>query len=221
MPVASTPTTRRVRVARSAAAIPTSETISCVASPVTGVRRRIGQRAAIRTSARSARWRSTMWRAMCSASSSTSSASPITTSSIASSNSSGKRDMWTPFWPRVEVDGAVDLRGHDRLGRSPRRRRIAFVTPVTPARVRAERAPRAPRPGDRREQVGVAHAVTLATSCRPTSPASSRSRATTCARRSRPCRGSRRRCCASTPSPSSASALPRHDRRARRASSSG
>src|SRR2546427_682462 len=41
-----------------------------------------------------------MCRAMCSASSSTRKASPITTSSIASSKSSGKRDMWTPFCAR-------------------------------------------------------------------------------------------------------------------------
>ena len=42
MPVASTPTTRRVR-SRDAAAIPISVTISCVESFVTGVSRRIGQ----------------------------------------------------------------------------------------------------------------------------------------------------------------------------------
>ena len=59
IPVASTPTTRRERVPV-AAAIPISETISCVTRPVTGVRRRSGQRATIRTSARSAPWRSTI-----------------------------------------------------------------------------------------------------------------------------------------------------------------
>ena len=61
IPVASTPTTRRAP-ASVAAAIPISETISWVARPVTGVRRRSGQRATIRTSARSACWRSTIWR---------------------------------------------------------------------------------------------------------------------------------------------------------------
>ena len=53
IPVASTPTTRR-EPCSVAAAIPISETISCVGSPVTGVMRRIGQRAVIRTSARTA-----------------------------------------------------------------------------------------------------------------------------------------------------------------------
>ena len=59
IPVASTPTTRREPSAV-AAAMPISETISCVGSPVTGVTRRIGQRALMRTSARTARCRSTM-----------------------------------------------------------------------------------------------------------------------------------------------------------------
>ena len=54
MPVASTPTTRRVPVAE-AVAIPISETISCVGSSETGVRRAIGYEATIFTSARSAR----------------------------------------------------------------------------------------------------------------------------------------------------------------------
>ena len=80
-----------------AAAIPTSETISCVESLLTGVVRRTGQRAVIRASARSALWRPTMCWAMCSASASMCSASLPTTASIASSNSSGKRDMCTPF----------------------------------------------------------------------------------------------------------------------------
>ena len=53
IPVASTPTTRRAPCSV-AAAMPISETISCVGRPVTGVVRRIGQRAVIRTSARSA-----------------------------------------------------------------------------------------------------------------------------------------------------------------------
>ena len=51
IPVASTPTTR-LAVLAVAAAIPIRETISCVGRPVTGVTRRIGQRAVIRTSAR-------------------------------------------------------------------------------------------------------------------------------------------------------------------------
>jgi hypothetical protein len=70
IPVASTPTTRRTR-APFAAAIPISDTISCVCRPVTGVRRRWGQPATIRTSARSAFWRSTIWVAIRSASAST------------------------------------------------------------------------------------------------------------------------------------------------------
>ena len=92
MPVASTPTTR-LEPCSVAAAIPISETISCVGRPVTGVIRRIGQRAVILTSARRARWRSTIRRAITSATSSTIRASPRTASPIASSNSSGKRDM--------------------------------------------------------------------------------------------------------------------------------
>ena len=79
--------------------MPIRPTSSCVGSPLTGVSRAMGYRAAIRTSARPARCRSTIRRATCSASSSTSDASSSTTVSIASSNSSGKRDMWTPFWP--------------------------------------------------------------------------------------------------------------------------
>ena len=58
MPVASTPTARRVPCS-DAAAMPQSVTISCVARPVTGVRRWIGHCARIQTSARSAPWRST------------------------------------------------------------------------------------------------------------------------------------------------------------------
>ena len=87
------------RAAVAAAAMPISETISCVASSGHGrACAASGQRAVIRTSARRAPCRATMCRAMCSASSSTrqrlADARPR---SIASSKSSGKRDMWTPF----------------------------------------------------------------------------------------------------------------------------
>src|SRR5881296_1217171 len=79
-----------------------------------------------------------MWRAMCSASSSTRNASPITTSSIASSNSSGKRDMWTPFWAgsRSTVES---ISAETSFSAPPQRRRIAFDTPCTPARERPSR----------------------------------------------------------------------------------
>ena len=56
---ASTPTTRRT-CCGDAAAIPISVAISCVGRPLTGVRRSSGYCASIRTSARSASWRSTM-----------------------------------------------------------------------------------------------------------------------------------------------------------------
>jgi hypothetical protein len=132
IPVASTPTTRRVRSAVDSA-IPISETISWVVSPVTGVVRRKGQRATILTSARSARCRCTIWEAIRSASASTRSPSPSTTSSIASSNSSGKRDMWTPFWSR-ERSTVQAISADMRISCDPRRMRMALWTPVTPAR---------------------------------------------------------------------------------------
>ena len=132
IPVASTPTARRVPVS-DAAAMPQSVTISCVARFVTGVRRWIGHCARIQTSARSAPWRSTTRLAMCSASTSTRSASRSTTSSIASSKSSGKRDMWTPFWSaaRSTVQSITAAITVEAL---PRRMRTAFWTPETPAR---------------------------------------------------------------------------------------
>ena len=132
IPVASTPTTRRTR-SPAAAAIPISDTISCVGRPLTGVSRRSGQRAAMCTSARSASCRSTMCRAMCSASTSIRSPSPRTSASIASSKSSGKRDMCTPFWsrPRSTVQS---ISAAISISWSPRRMRIAFCTRVTPAR---------------------------------------------------------------------------------------
>src|ERR687886_1725507 len=74
-----------------------------------------------------------MWRAMCSASASTSSASPITTSSIASSKSSGKRDMCTPFWlaSRSTVHSiSAEISFSTPLCDS----RIALLIPVTPTR---------------------------------------------------------------------------------------
>src|SRR6188472_445658 len=132
IPVASTPTTRRAP-APFDTAIPISETISCVCRPVTGVRRRCGQPATIRTSARSAFWRSTICVAIRSASASTWSPSPRTTSSIAWSKSSGKRDMWTPFWSRARST-VQSISAAIRISWSPRRMRIAFWTPVTPAR---------------------------------------------------------------------------------------
>src|ERR687886_242269 len=74
-----------------------------------------------------------MWRAMCSASSSTRNASPITTSSIASSKSSGKRDMCTPFCERAR--STVQSISAEISFSSPAcRSLIAFCTPWTPAR---------------------------------------------------------------------------------------
>src|SRR4029453_4087056 len=72
---------------------------------------------------------------MCSARVSTRSASPITTSSIASSNSSGKRDMWTPFCAgsrstAQSISAAISFSLPAWLSR------IAFETPVTPTRER-------------------------------------------------------------------------------------
>ena len=137
IPVASTPTTRRTRSAV-AAAIPTSETISCVESLLTGVVRRTGHCAVIRASARSALWRPTMWRAMCSASASTCSASVPTTASIASSNSSGKRDMCTPFCS-CERSTVHSIWAAITVWCPSWRTRTAFWTPVTPARVSESR----------------------------------------------------------------------------------
>src|SRR5436190_4533442 len=72
---------------------------------------------------------------MCSASCSASSDSPITTSSIASANSSGKRDMCTPF-----CDGSRSTVQSTSAATSfswaPQRSRIALLTPRTPARER-------------------------------------------------------------------------------------
>ena len=76
----------------------------------------IGNFARMVTSERTAPWRSTMRAAMCSARSSTWRASPITTWSMHSATVSGKRDMCTPFWPRIEVDEAVDLGVVQKLG---------------------------------------------------------------------------------------------------------
>ena len=131
MPVASTPTTRRA-LAAVAAAMPI-RTISWVGRAVTGVTRRIGHRAVILTSARTARWRSTMLRAISSAISSTTLASPSTASPIASSNTSGKRDMWTPFCPRARST-VHSISAAITVSASPRLIRIAFWTCVTPAR---------------------------------------------------------------------------------------
>ena len=113
--------------------MPTRETISWVGSPLTGVRRRTGHFAVIRASARSALCRSTMCRAMCSARVSTWSASAPTTVSIASSKSSGKRDMWTPFWARSRST-VHSISAAMTVSRPSCRTRTAFDTPVTPAR---------------------------------------------------------------------------------------
>src|ERR687885_1321727 len=90
------------------------------------------------TSARPAPCRDTMCRAMCSASSSTRNASPITTSSIASSKSSGKRDMCTPFCVGsrstvASISAAISFSSPAWLSR------IALLPPVTPARERPSR----------------------------------------------------------------------------------
>src|SRR5919108_4165574 len=137
IPVASTPTIRRTRVS-DAAAIPMIEIISWVASPVTGVRRSSGYRAAIRTSARPAAWRATMCRATCSARTSTRNASLMTTSSIASSKSSGNRDMCTPFCAGSRST-VQSMSAEISFSTPPQRSRIAFETPWTPARDRPSR----------------------------------------------------------------------------------
>src|SRR4051794_9700996 len=72
---------------------------------------------------------------MCCARSSTRSDSPITTESTASSNTSGKRDMCTPFRAgsrstQQEISAATSF------SCSRWRRRIALLTPRTPARDR-------------------------------------------------------------------------------------
>ena len=137
------------RARAEAAAIPISETISCVGRPVTGVSplERVA-RGDPHLGAQRAAGARRCARAMCSASSSTSNASPITTSSIASSNSSGKRDMWTPFWAgsrstvqsiSAEISFSLPPAAEpDRLAR--RRGR---------PRARGRAAPRAARPGGR------------------------------------------------------------------------
>src|SRR5436305_1930319 len=76
-----------------------------------------------------------MWRAMCSASASTSSASPITTSSIASSKSSGKRDMCTPFCS-ASRSTVHSISAEISFSTPAYEMRIAFCTPVTPTRER-------------------------------------------------------------------------------------
>ena len=65
-------------------------------------------------------------------------ASSSTTPSIASSNSSGKRDMWTPFCDgsRSTVQSIV---ARISFSRAPRPMRTAFWTPVTPGARQAER----------------------------------------------------------------------------------
>src|SRR6267142_2459840 len=73
--------------------------------------------------------------AMCSASSSTRKASLITTSSIASSNSSGKRDICTPFWLGSRST-KQSISAEMSFSAPPQLRRIALATPWTPARDR-------------------------------------------------------------------------------------
>src|SRR5215217_542073 len=79
-----------------------------------------------------------MWRAMCSARASTSSASPMTTASIASSKSSGKRDMWTPFCAGSRST-AQSISAAISFSRPAWLSRIALETPVTPTRDRPMR----------------------------------------------------------------------------------
>src|SRR5713226_6251545 len=73
--------------------------------------------------------------AMCSASASTSSASPITTFSMASSNNSGKRDMWTPFCDAARST-VQSISAAISFSESPQRSWIVVGTPLTPARER-------------------------------------------------------------------------------------
>src|SRR5919201_1397468 len=89
----------------------------------------------MRTSARSARWRSAMCCAMCSASASTRSASPITTSSIASSKSSGKRDMCTPFCS-ASRSTVHSISAEISFSMPAYEIRLALWTPVTTTRER-------------------------------------------------------------------------------------
>src|SRR6266480_1920340 len=79
-----------------------------------------------------------MCRAMCSASSSTRKASPITTSSIASSKSSGKRDMCTPFWLGSRST-KQSISAEMSFSAPPQLMRIALATPWTPALDRPSR----------------------------------------------------------------------------------
>src|SRR5882724_715361 len=79
-----------------------------------------------------------MCRAMCSASSSTRKASPITTSSIASSKSSGKRDMCTPFWLGSRST-KQSISAEMSFSAPPQLSRIALATPWTPALDRPSR----------------------------------------------------------------------------------
>src|SRR5262245_31668871 len=76
-----------------------------------------------------------MCRAMCSARTSITSASPITTRSIASSNSSGKRDMCTPFCDAARST-VQSISAATTCSHRPQRRWMAFATPCTPARER-------------------------------------------------------------------------------------
>src|SRR2546430_16799497 len=75
---------------------------------------------------------------MCSASASTSSASPITTSSMASSKSSGKRDMCTPFW-LASRSTVHSICAEISFSTPACDSRIALLTPVTPTRERPMR----------------------------------------------------------------------------------
>ena len=59
----------------------------------------------------------------------------MTTRSIASSNSSGKRDMWTPFCDATRST-VQSISAETTCSKRPQRRWIAFATPCTPARDR-------------------------------------------------------------------------------------
>ena len=118
IPVASTPTTRRDAVLPVAAAIPIERDHLLRREPAD--RRRAPHRASgavIRTSARKrALPADDVARDVLGERLDDAAPRRPTTASIASSNSSGKRDMCTPFCSRDEVDRALDLGRHQRLG---------------------------------------------------------------------------------------------------------
>ena len=130
---------------------------------------------------------------MCSASSSTRSVPGMTSSSIASPKSSGKRDMWAPFWSASRSTKQSITADHQRL--PPLWcMRTAFSTPVTPTRERPSRTSGAEawRSGEVSTLSAIAgKGSTLRRAHDAQFPSPRRySRATTCGRRSRPSTGS-------------------------------